>query len=1080
MKSSLAKNLNIINVSFLAFACMLIANILILLSSAASAQCLGLSDFERPFFGLYRQGSDTQPKTVNVISIAWEPRGKGEPALSTVALHEMLFGNKKSVKDWLLENSMGRYRIRPHPEMPGTILGPYLSRFDWPFYWRGDPKGIRKKLCGHEDTFCPAWNSLPWKVPPPLGDPHRYVHQSGEVKYLDDEGFWGGHTHSWAEAIRRAAQDFDLSKCDNDGDTKITSSECIIFMIKAQGGKVDGTRRWPKGSNVPSAPLVVDGSGRTDFAVLRKNQSKWQWIVDSNYDGASDLRINFGNTSDYPIPADYHGDDRADFAILADSGGLFRWLIDANRDGTPELDVEYGRVSDKPVPADYDGDGRTDFAVIREVGGQWQWIVDSNHDGVADLREEFGKHSDTPVPGDYDGDGRADLAVVREVGGQWQWIVDSSQDGLADLREEFGKHSDTPVLGDYDGDGRADLAVVREVGGQWQWIVDSNHDGVADLREEFGIHSDTPVVGDYDGDAATDFAVVREVGGQWQWIVDSNHDGVADLREEFGNRSDQPLPANYHGITIINISELYAAPPHGHNDLAAALEELLHQSANLEDQYPDDTEKVVYRPSNDPGRPQQLALTDASGRPVGLDPYHRLKWGWLNARVVNASGHFNLKSATSTGDALILHSHLGANEFFILENRWRGTNYDSHRNADWEDGLALWHVIQDPTLHHKWARRAVHLRRADPALHEGKLQPGLALFRRPSPTTSYDLTDQSYPQTLRFRENVPSGIKIRNIDTPGAEMTVDIELPPLVCRNSMYHIDFIVEDPDDFRSDFVALRQVGGQWQWIVDSDHDGTTDLRTEFGKISDRPIPGDYHGNSLTDFAVVRAVGGQWQWIVDSNHDGVADLREEFGNISDRPMPGNYAGNALVDFAVIREAGQQLEWIADSNHDGVADLRREFGNIFDRPMPGDYDGDGRTDFAVVRAVGGQWQWIVDSNHDGVADLRLEFGKISDRPILGNFDGDGRAEIAVVRAVGGQWQWIVDSNHDGVADLREEFGNISDRPMPVDYDGDGRTDFAVVREVGGQWQWIVDSNHDGIADLRREYGRATDIPLPF
>lgn len=231
------------------------------------------------------------------------------------------------------------------------------------------------------------------------------------------------------------------------------------------------------------------------------------------------------------------------------------------------------------------------------------------------------------------------------------------------------------------------------------------------------------------------------------------------------------------GVWIKRVSELYAAPPHRDDDLAVAVEEVLHQACDLADQYPDPN-----RRNDDPRRPGQLALTDAGHRPVHIDPYHKLKWGWLNPQLADHSGRYTLRDAAATGDALILYSpYFGTDEFFILENRWRGKSYDRFRDNTWQEGLALWHCIQDPQLENDWGRRAVHLRRADPRLNaNGQIQDHLTLFDGSDPARGYDLHDDSYPQNLRFRNGMPSRLRIRNISPAGSTMTVDVEVPPSI------------------------------------------------------------------------------------------------------------------------------------------------------------------------------------------------------------------------------------------------------------------------------------------------------------
>ena len=252
-----------------------------------------------------------------------------------------------------------------------------------------------------------------------------------------------------------------------------------------------------------------------------------------------------------------------------------------------------------------------------------------------------------------------------------------------------------------------------------------------------------------------------------------------------------PVELVVDGAVVKPIAELYGAPPRRNNQLVAiGAEELLHLLANLADQYPDRQEGFPQgrnRREDDPGRPGQLSLTDAGWNPIHVDPYHKLKWGWLNPQLAHNSGRYTLRDAATSGDALILYNpEVGTDEFFLVENRWRGTSYDHYRDNDWGEGLAIWHCIQDTDLEDDWGRRAVHLRRADPTLGPlGDLRNGLALFDGASPGRDYDIDDESSPNNLRFRTRA-SGLKIRNISPAGSEMSFDVVVPP---QPELFHFE---------------------------------------------------------------------------------------------------------------------------------------------------------------------------------------------------------------------------------------------------------------------------------------------------
>lgn len=198
--------------------------------------------------------------------------------------------------------------------------------------------------------------------------------------------------------------------------------------------------------------------------------------------------------------------------------------------------------------------------------------------------------------------------------------------------------------------------------------------------------------------------------------------------------------------------------------------------------------------------------------------------------MADHSGTYTLRDVATTGDALVLYSpYLGTDEFFILENRWRGTSYDSHRHSVYQEGLALWHCVQDPALSSNWARRAVHLRRADPRLDSyGAIQAAETLFDGNDPDRGYTLSDDSGPQNLLFRPGLPSQIRVSNISGAGSTMTVYVTPAPE--PGGVYAT---ISEIDSVR---VHAKGSGygppGQWldedgipDGVEDANHDGNVD---------------------------------------------------------------------------------------------------------------------------------------------------------------------------------------------------------------------------------------------------------------
>lgn len=238
------------------------------------------------------------------------------------------------------------------------------------------------------------------------------------------------------------------------------------------------------------------------------------------------------------------------------------------------------------------------------------------------------------------------------------------------------------------------------------------------------------------------------------------------------------------GVRLGGIAELsYRATAGFDACLAVATEELIH-GLGLLDAYPDGR----LRSATDLRRPSGIELSDAGRKPVGLDPYVRLKFGWGRPVLAQTTGTFRLRPAEATGDMLILASPWrGQDEFFIIENRTAPPGgYDATRGAGYGNGLAIWHIIEDPEIKKDYARRAVSLLRPTDSLADSPL------WDPSEPTRSYRLDDVSAPQHLRllgqqFDRNrpggadddrpEPSGLAIVGMRWAGTNIDVNVRVP---------------------------------------------------------------------------------------------------------------------------------------------------------------------------------------------------------------------------------------------------------------------------------------------------------------
>jgi len=122
-------------------------------------------------------------------------------------------------------------------------------------------------------------------------------------------------------------------------------------------------------------------------------------------------------------------------------------------------------------------------------------------------------------------------------------------------------------------------------------------------------------------------------------------------------------------------------------------------------------------------------------------------------------------------------------------------------------------------------------------------------------------------------------------------------------------------------------RTVGRTGQWLGSYSSGGFINI--VFGAPGDKPVPGDYDGDSADDFAVFHPSTGTWQ-IYQSNTGTVANI--PFGLSTDIPVLGDYDGDGRDDQAIYRNG----VWWLNRSSTGVA--TGAFGLSSDTPVPTKY----------------------------------------------------------------------------------------------------------------------------------------------
>jgi hypothetical protein len=169
-----------------------------------------------------------------------------------------------------------------------------------------------------------------------------------------------------------------------------------------------------------------NGDGKPDIASTSSSQNKVNITLNS-----------CGGLTTRP-KGDFDGDGKTDLAIFRPAAGEWWYLKSATPGGSGAL--QFGSSSDRPVPADFTGDGRTDIAFWRPSTGTWFVLRSEDFSFYA---FPFGTNGDTPTTGDYDGDGKADPAIFRPSTGLW--FINLSSGGTS--IQQFGQNGDVPVPG---------------------------------------------------------------------------------------------------------------------------------------------------------------------------------------------------------------------------------------------------------------------------------------------------------------------------------------------------------------------------------------------------------------------------------------------------------------------------------------------------------------------------------------------------------------------------------------------------------------------------------------------------------
>ncbi len=261
-------------------------------------------------------------------------------------------------------------------------------------------------------------------------------------------------------------------------------------------------------------------------------------------------------------------------------------------------------------------------------------------------------------------------------------------------------------------------------------------------------------------------------------IVIPENNPFGTNRQPAGREFPEWQPLVVDGVTIPVIAESYiGAPP----NLPLTAHELAHLFLNTPDEY--------FWFAN-PCAAGVFSLMDNQGYGSHLDPFLKLRLGWVTPRFVTSGGSYTVRAVEKGGEVLVLcDPERSASEYFLVENRWPE---DSYERALPDRGLAVWHIVDDPELYAQlpappgcapedwaqvpaddWGRKAIRLIRPVQPMDNAR-----TLWDGSEPETGYDLLSSDPDPahaTLAWADGTPSGFSIHDIPAAGPEVTVRIE-----------------------------------------------------------------------------------------------------------------------------------------------------------------------------------------------------------------------------------------------------------------------------------------------------------------
>lgn len=230
-----------------------------------------------------------------------------------------------------------------------------------------------------------------------------------------------------------------------------------------------------------------------------------------------------------------------------------------------------------------------------------------------------------------------------------------------------------------------------------------------------------------------------------------------------------PEPLIVDGLRMTTIAEVYIGSP---VNLGVGAHELSHLFWNMPD---------MYYPFFFPYAAGAYSLMDNAYTTNYIDPYNRLRAGWIEPVNITTSGTYLINSTADGGSVYALYSKSrGIQEYFLIENRQRETYYDSQLQ---DSGIAIWDIIEDQNIFgnlpapsgvstaswnsipkDEWGRRGIRM-----------IRPGYYPFDD-SKALWKNASDRSQFIRLTWADGSDSGFTLSNFSNSGKQMEFTIKM----------------------------------------------------------------------------------------------------------------------------------------------------------------------------------------------------------------------------------------------------------------------------------------------------------------